>query len=447
MSAFLRVQAAVDLVMRYRRAFTFHWSHRDRAAGPRYRAAEAEFLPASLALIETPVSPTARITAGLLVSLVALAILWAVLAQVDVVVSAPGKVIPSSRIKTIASIDVASVRAIHVVEGQSVRAGDTLLELDAGVIEAERGRAEAQIDAARLEMARSRALIAAVDEHREPRFPPLEGIDREQYEDAKAHLAGGYLDYRAKLIQLDGEISRYARALPLAQDRAKSLEVLAKSRDVPPNTWSEKLQEAIDLEGELVQAQNARASLIAQTRRQALDSLAEARRVIENATYDAARASSHVRQLTLHAPVDGTVQELSVHTIGGVVPAAQPLMQIVPKDDTVEVDAYIQNKDIGFIREGQLVQVKVDAFDYTRHGMIQGNVVAVSKDAVEDERRGPIYRTTVRLSSSEMKIDGSAMALSPGMTVATEIKTGRRRIIEYILSPLVRHTHESLTER
>jgi hemolysin D len=447
MNLFLPVQAIVDLGVRYRRAFSYHWRRRDRISGARYTAAEAEFLPASLALIETPVSPTARITGVLLVLLVALALLWAVLAQVDVVVSARGKVIPSSRIKTIASVDVASVRAIHVVEGQSVRAGDTLVELDAGVIEAERGRAEAQIEAAHLEVARSRAMMVAIDENREPRFSPSTGIDPDKYEDARAHLAGAYLDYRARLIQLDGEIQRYARALPLAQQRADSLEGLAKSRDVPPSTWSEKLQEAIDLEGELVQARNARASLIAQTRRQALDSMAEARRVIEDATYDAARASSHVRQLTLRAPVDGTVQELSVHTIGGVVPAAQPLMQIVPKDDTVEVDAYIDNKDIGFIREGQLVQVKVDAFDYTRHGMIQGNVVAISKDAVNDERRGLIYRTTVRLGSSVMTIDGSAIALSPGMTVATEIKTGRRRIIEYILSPLMRHTHESFTER
>jgi hemolysin D len=447
MSLTLRVQAIMDLALRYRREFSYHWRRRHENQGPDYTAAEAEFLPASLALIETPVSPTARITGALLVSLVALTVLWAVLAHVDVVVSAPGKVIPSSRIKTIASIDVASVRAIHVVEGQAVRAGDTLLELDAGVVEAEQGRAQAQIEAARLEMARSRALVEAIDSNREPKFPSLEGIDHDKYEDAKAHLRGQYLDYQARLMQLDGEIQRYSRALPLAQERAKSFEVLARSHDVPPSAWSEKLQAAIDLEGQLVQSQNARLSLIAQTRRQALDALAEARRVIETATHDAARASSHVRQLTLRAPVDGTVQQLAVHTIGGVVPAAQPLMQIVPKDDTVEVDAYIENKDIGFIRAGQTVQVKVDAFDYTRHGMIRGDVVAVAKDAVDDERRGLIYRTTVRLSSSTMDVDGRIVSLSPGMTVATEIKTGRRRIIEYILSPLVRHTQESLRER
>lgn len=127
--------------------------------------------------------------------------------------------------------------------------------------------------------------------------------------------------------------------------------------------------------------------------------------MIEKATHDAAPASSHVRQLTLRAPVDGTVQQLLVRTIGGVVPAAQPLMQIVPKDDTVEVDAHIANKDIGFIRAGQVVQVKVDALDYTRHGMIRGEVVAVSKDAIDDEKRGLIYRTTVRLSSSTLAFD------------------------------------------
>ena len=375
------------------------------------------------------------------------AILWAVLAHVDIIVTATGKVIPSSRTKAIASVDVASVRSIYVVEGQSVKSGDVLVELDARAFEADERKAEADIDAARLEMARSKALISAIDSQRTPVLSPVPGIPNEKYQEAKTHLTGQYLDYLAKLTQLEGEITRYSQALPLAQERTRNYEELARTHDVSTNSWSEKRQAAVDLEGQLTQAQNARLSLIAETRRQALDSLTDAEKVVASATQDAARATSHARLLTLRAPVDGSVQQLTVHTIGGVVPAAQPLMLIVPMEDKVEVEGYVENKDIGFVREGQSAQVKIDAFDYTKHGMIHGLVDSVSKDAIDDEKRGPIYKTNVSLDSPSIMIEGRAMELTPGMAVQVEIKTGTRRVIEYVLSPLLRHRHESLNER
>jgi hemolysin D len=122
-------------------------------------------------------------------------------------------------------------------------------------------------------------------------------------------------------------------------------------------------------------------------------------------------------------------------------------MLIVPKEDKVEVEGYVENKDIGFVREGQSAEVKIDAFDYTKHGMIHGQVDSVSKDAIDDEKRGPLYKANVSLDSPSIVIEGHAMALTPGMTVQVEIKTGTRRVIEYVLSPLLRHRHESLNER
>ncbi|MGD0505701.1 MAG: HlyD family type I secretion periplasmic adaptor subunit [Steroidobacteraceae bacterium] len=447
MSVRLRALALWDVGVRYRNTIAYHWRHRHVESDKSYTAGEAEFLPASLALIERPISPTARVTGLVLVLLVFFAILWAVLAHVDIIVTATGKVIPSSRTKTIASVDVASVRTINVVEGQSVRSGDVLVELDAGTFEADERKAEADINAGRLEMARSKALIAAIDTHRPPVLAPISGVPREKYEEAKSHLTGQYLDFLAKLTQLEGEITRYSQALPLAQERERNYEELAKTHDVSANSWSEKRQAAIDLKGQLAQAQNARLSLIAETRRQALDSLTDADKVVTSATQDVARATSHARWLTLRSPVDGSVQQLTVHTIGGVVPAAQPLMLIVPKEDKVEVEGYVENKDIGFVREGQSAEVKIDAFDYTKHGMIHGQVDSVSKDAIDDEKRGPLYKANVSLDSPTIVVDGRAMALTPGMTVQVEIKTGARRVIQYILSPLLRHRHESLNER
>jgi hemolysin D len=447
MSAHLRLLALKDLGARYFAHTAFHWRQRNAVRQPTFSAEEAEFLPASLALIERPVSPTLRMTGLLVVSLVVLGIVWAVWAQMDIVVTAEGKVIPTERTKTIASIEVASVRAIFVTEGQVVKAGDPLIQLDARAVEAEEHKASADVIAARLDMARSRALIMAIERHRPPTLAAVPEAPQAQYEEARSQLNGQYLDYLAKLAQLDGEISRYSKALPFAKERAQNYQDLAKTHDVPGNASSEKLQAVIDLEGQLLQAQNARASLIAQTRRQALDALTEAEKVVSSATQDEVRAASHAGLLTLRAPVNGTVQQLTVHTVGGVVPAAQPLMVIVPEKGPVEIESFLDNKDVGFVREGQPAAVKVNAFDYTKHGMVRGRVVAVSRDAIETDKREALYEVAVSLEQSHIMIDGRPVALTPGMKVLVEIKTGSRRVIEYLLSPLMRHQHESLNER
>lgn len=447
MSLRLRTLALAGVCARYRDAFVYHWRRRHAEPAKAYTAAEAQFLPAALELIERPVSPTARLTGWLLVLLVLAAVLWAVIARVDIVVNAAGRIIPSTRTKAIGSVDVASVRAIHVVDGQEVKAGDPLIDLDAGTFEADERKADADIDAARLAMARARALIAAIDANAPPELAEDPGIDPGKFAEARSQLTGQWLDYRAKLTALEGEIARYSGALPLAERRARNYEELAKTNDVSKDAWSEKHQAAIDLAGQLAQARNSRLSLIAETRRRALDELTEAGKTVTTATQDAARAAAHARLLRLRSPVDGSVQQLSVHTIGGVVPAAQTLMLIVPREDKVQVEGYIENKDIGFVREGQPAEVKIDAFDYTKHGTIHGEVDSVSKDALDDEKRGPIYKAYVSLDSRVIVIDGRSVALSPGMSVQVEIKTGTRRVIEYILSPLLRHRHESLNER
>jgi hypothetical protein len=162
---------------------------------------------------------------------------------------------------------------------------------------------------------------------------------------------------------------------------------------------------------------------------------------------DQRRAGEHSKLLKLVAPVSGTVQQLNVHTVGGVVPAAQPLMQIVPQEAAVEVEAFLENKDIGFVQVGQDAKVKIEAFDYTRYGTVPATVRHVSHDAIEDEKRGLIYASKIVLSRHTLAAEGRTLALAPGMSVTVEIRTGTRRVIEYVLSPLIRHQQESLNER
>jgi len=162
---------------------------------------------------------------------------------------------------------------------------------------------------------------------------------------------------------------------------------------------------------------------------------------------DARRAREHGRLLRLTAPVDGTVQQLAVHTVGGVVPAAQALMQIVPREDRLEVEAFVENRDVGFVHEGQHAEVKIDTFDYTRYGTVPAIVRQVSRDATQDEKKGLIYAVRVALQRDSIMVDGKAMPLSAGMAANVEIRTGERRIIAYVLSPLMQHRREALHER
>ena len=442
-----RLEAYLALLRHYRQVFMHHWQNRNRLGGELFEEHEAEFLPAALSIQEKPVSPTLRITAKVLISLVFVLLAWSIFGRMDIIVNATGEIIPSERTKAIASVEVSSVRALHVKEGQTVKQGEVLVELDASAADAEHDKAVSSIVEATLQIARSHAMIAAIDSHRPPQLPVLKGIPVENLIEAKAHLVGQYQDFVAKLQRFEGEIARYAQALPLAAQRAADYKELARSRDVPMHAYLEKEQARIDLEGQLAEARNQRAALIAETRRAAYDAIAEGEKTLGAARQDALRTEAHSKLLKLTAPVDGTVQQLTVHTVGGVVPVAQTLMVIVPKESRVEVEALLENKDIGFVEEGQPAAVKVDAYEYTKYGTIPARVVHVSRDAIKDEKRGLLYSVIVALERSSITVKGQEMPLNPGMSVKVDIKTGSRRVIEYVLSPLLQHARESLHER
>jgi hemolysin D len=145
------------------------------------------------------------------------------------------------------------------------------------------------------------------------------------------------------------------------------------------------------------------------------------------------------------------VQQLAVHTIGGVVTPAQPLLIVVPQDHPVEVEAQLENKDVGFVREGQSAEIKIETFPFTLYGTIPGTVLTVSDDAVSIDKSKPedvlVFATRVSLASGTILVGGKNVHLSPGMVVTVEIKTGRRRVIEYLLSPVLKSLQESLRER
>jgi hemolysin D len=444
-----KVEAWKELFNRYSEVWGHFWAQRHELTLPELKAHEAEFLPAALSIQTQPVSPAGRWVARILMLLILVLFVWSVVGRIDIIVNAQGKIIPGGYTKTISSVEVASVRALNVEEGQAVKAGDVLIELDTRASDSERDKSEGDRQTAWLQAERSRAMLKAIDTSQAPKLAKVkpQDLDAQRVQDAQQHLQDQWRDYQAKLTRFEGEISRYSQALPLATQRAKDYAELAKTNDVSPHAWFEKEQARIDLEGQLADARHQKASLTAETRRTAQDALNDANRIAASSAQDVQKAKVHGELLKLTSPVDGTVQQLTVHTVGGVVPAAQPLMQIVPKQATVEMEAFMENKDVGFVQAGQEAQVKVDAFEYTKYGTISAKVSHVSQDAIQDEKKGLIYSVKVLLTQPTINVDGRQVTLSPGMSGNVEIKTGTRRVIEYVLAPLLQHGRESLRER
>ncbi len=470
-----RLAASLDLFARYARVFRHAWGERKNLDSPIRAGHESEFLPAALALRDTPVHPAPRIAMGLIMLFAALTVLWAVFGKIDIVASAQGKLIPDDRSKVIQPMETASVLAIHVRDGQRVAAGDVLIELDATQTQADTTRIDQDRLAAQLEVARARALLASLEASRPPRLALPTQVDAIRLAAEQRQLEGQHGELRAKLERMDAEITRreaesrstrelvekLAQTVPIARQRAQDYKDLLDKNFVSRHGYLEREQARIEQERDLasqqakleeiraalLESQRQRTSLIAETRRATLDTLSQAEQKAASLSQELVKAEDRGRLMRLTAPVGGTVQQLAVHTVGGVVTPAQPLLVIVPNDNPLEVEAYVENKDIGFVHAGQEAEIKVETFPFTKYGTLRGRLSQVSSDAIQDEKRGLVYAARVKLDKTTLDIDGKTVNLTPGMAVTAEIKTGRRRVIEYFLSPLMQYRDESLKER
>ncbi len=470
----LRAGALRILAGRYLLYWRQAWSVRALLDAGSLRRDEAEFLPGALALQKMPPSPAPRVAIALLTTFALLAVLWAVVGRIDIVATAPGKIVPSGRSKPVQAIETASIKAIHVREGDAVHAGTPLLELDATIPAADADRLEGEWVAARLQALRARALLRSQDGGQ---LAVLSGpgLPDERIREATRQAEGMLAEYRARQARLEADIDRreselrstleqvrkLERTLPMASRRAQDLKELNDGGFVSRHAWMEKEQARLEQEGELATLQSRmseiraalreslgqRETLIAETRRQLLDAAAEGDQKAEALQQEWLKARARQRLMDIRAPIDGTVQQLAVNTIGGVVTPAQVLMLLVPNRQPVEVDAVLENKDVGFVRPGQAVELKIEAFPHTRFGTVPATVVHVSPDAVSDDNRGLAYLVKIRLERTTMVVEGKTLPLHPGMAVVAEIRTGRRRVIEYFLSPLLEHTSASLRER
>jgi len=454
---------------------------------------EREFLPAALEVLETPPSPAARLLVGTIVLFFLAASAWAVLGKVDVIATAPGHVLPQGKVKVVQPLDTGIVRAIHVQDGDRVREGQLLIELDPTTPGADRDRLAHDLLQAQLDVARLTALEPAGQAGATAgAFLAPKGAPASAVAEARAAMRAQADSQAAKLAALDQQIAqKHSEAAEAADNLAKltaSLPILTEKerlrRDLQTRGYGttfalldaqQALSEArheLDVEKEReVQARAAGASLERQRDEarsvfasQTLDDLAKAQERRSELAQELVKAQTRTSETQLRAPTDGVVEQLVVHTVGGVVTPAQRLLMIVPDSQKLMVEAEVSDRDVGFLRPGQPVKIKVETFNFTRYGLLDGHLLRVSRDLVTTDDRGvgdggavdaatdrrlraPAYLARVALDSASLMVDGVREPLRPGMAVTAEIKTGRRTILDYLLSPLARRADESLHER
>jgi hemolysin D len=461
------------------------------------RRDELEFLPAALEIIETPASPVGRAIAFTVIAFFVLALVWACLGRIDIIATAQGKIVPTGRTKTIQPLEAGTVTAIRVRDGDKVRAGDVLIEIDRTISTAERNRVSHELLRARLDVARLTALREGLAINGTGEFVPPPGAPAYEVLRSRAATIAQAEQQAAKILSLDQQIAQKSAeadgiaalidkiqaSLPFVEETAEVRQKLLKMEFGNRLAFldsqlklSEQRHDLIVQRRRLVETAAAKAALEAsreQTRaeyaRGIITDLAEAEQKAAQLSEDIVKAERKMSDQVLRAPVDGTVQQLAIHTVGGVVSPAQQLMAIVPADSKLEAEAMLPNKDIGFVTPGQSAGIKVDTFNFTKYGLLHGEVITVSQDAITREKpvdradpgklRGAladssepqgqelVYAARVSLDRTQMQIEDKVVSLAPGMAVTVEIKTGRRRVIEYLLSPLLRYGHEAARER
>ena len=463
-------------------------------AGPKPRdREELAFLPAALEIVETPPSPLGRAIGATLIGLFVLALAWSSLSHVDIVATAPGKIIPTGYSKVIQPFETGVVRAILVANGQNVNAGDVLIELDSTINEGEIVHLRSDLQSAQLDISRIHAALSDTDDPLAA-FQPPEGANPALIAIQRQFLLAQVTEHRAKIAALDGQRTQKEAELGTISATVDKLEAVIPTIEERVNIrktlneygnklqyyevlqqLTESQQERLVQKSHLKEARAAVAAIIetrgqtkAEFRRTLFSELTEAERKAAGLAADLSKAEQRTKLQQLTAPVSGIVQQLAVHTVGGVVTPAQSLMVIVPNDSSLEIEAMVSNHDVGFVHAGDEVEIKVDTFDFTRYGLLHGRVLSISSDAIvrdastdkaSDKQPGSnasssepkgqelTYAARISVDRMQMQVEDKKVNLSPGMAVTAEIKTGSRLIIGYLLSPLIKYKQESLRER
>jgi hemolysin D len=502
---------------------------------PAVSGRDREFLPAALEILESPPPPLPIALMATICVFALAALVWSFFGRLDVHAVALGKVETAGYSKVIEPLDSGKVAAIHIEAGQRVKAGDLLFELDPAEATADAAAAEDALNAGRAEISRRRFAIEAVrdaeaEEMRIDGGPDSAAAQKASTEGAAPSaveaLAGrpafsiawdeGLPEtfrlreeavLSADLTQLSDALKALDKQMAQKLATRKRLDMSIAFQHTLMDTLNARVatrQQAIDLnvgtkinlydakeeleksqsqlasdEGQLIETdaalremQSEKRKTISQFIADNENKFADASRKRDEARQALAKSTARLARTKLHAPIDGVVQQTAVTTVGQVVTTGQQLAVITPNGGKLQVEALVPNLDIGFVKLGQPAVIKVDAFPFTRFGVLHGKVVKIAPGAVTEQeakralanataaanaaQEAPtapgqaetfVFPVTVALDETAMKVDDAIIPLTPGMTVNVEIKTDSRRVIDYLLSPLAKIASEAGRER
>lgn len=461
----------------------------------------AEFLPAHLEILERPASPKMAAMLWTICGMLTAAIAWSSIARIDIFAEAQGRIQPSGRSKVVQPLDVGRVLEIPVQNGSIVKAGDLLVQLDATQSEADRSSAQQELQSLHAEIARRTTQIVDVQQGvANPTIIYPQDVPETLRKRDNALFQAEMGLYQSQIDTLNAQVSeKSARNQRLKDNLAARQKIIAslterltmkqtlESRQSGSHAAVIDASQQLEIEqrnfmddkGQVLENDASIVSLqrrLDQTKRDFLatqnQKLSDAERRRADVEQNLIKANDRVQHARIVAPIDGTVQQLAITTVGQVVTSGQALMVLVPSTKALEVMALVQNQDIGFIKDGQEVVLKIDAFPFTHYGTLKGTVKRISNEAVDSQEatassdastlarplnnsavsgnqkvQNLVYPVTVELEKTIVNADGKEVPLLPGMMVTAEIQTGDRRVIQYLLAPVWEAASQAAHER
>ncbi len=393
-------------------------------------------------------------------------ILWASIAQVDEVTSGEGKVIPSSKIQSVTAADAATVSEILVRSGQRVRRDQLLVRLDSPENESQLGQIEAETESLKARSARlSEEGLGAADACAGGDCAGEQALQQARQSALSSKVAAMRAtaeQARRSAAEAAATASSLQSSLGLAQKQVQMLEPLAAKNIVPQTDLLNARREVVDLQGRIAAAReqqgramaavneaNAQASQASfEFRQQALDERSQVNAKIAVNEQSLRGARGKFDRTGIRSPVDGVVNNVQVTTIGSFVQPGQQIMEVVPMGDKLLVETRVKPSDIAFIKVGDKALVRVTAYDFSTYGGLDGRVVQVSADSIYDEVAKEAYFTViVETDKSYLTAAGRKLPITPGMMTSTQIITGRKSVLSYLLKPLNKARSEALRER
>lgn len=433
-----------------------------------------DFLPAALEVMETRPSPIGRAITWLIIVAALSTLIWAFLSEVDEVAVVEGRLAPRGRLQSVEASEPGTIVALNVREGQHVRKGDVLIALDPNELDSDMQAAQAALSTAALARARDNAILRyGVAGHSQ--FEAPSDANTTAAEAERTLVASRIDEFRAKedalrhkhqaaiaeVRSVGAEIAKLQLTLPLLEEQLDSEKALASEGFGARQKLLQVQQAYIEAQQNLAGAQakleearsevSAIESEMAREKGNLLSTAAQERADAEGAVSEREQALRKAVEkkgrLNLLAPVSGVIQEVKVTTIGQTPEVGKPLVTLVADSDELIAEGQLLNRDAGFVHEGQPVTVKLDAYPFTRYGTLQGVVERISPDSTIDQSKGLVFPIRIRITGNKLKVEGKPPVLSAGMSASFEVAIGKRKVIDYLLSPLAKSMREAGREK